>query len=110
MTVVDIIAIIISVISVILGLITGILSWRSSVEREKQKLYHDFIDYAAILKAVEPEMKETLKSNERELISRIVWRWSSIPLASVLDKPEERSLLFRVLANPDQSPWKDEDS
>lgn len=110
MTTLEIITVILAAISIISGAIFLIASWRASVEREKLKPFVDSFDFATVLKSGGSSMKEGLSDKEREVITRIVWRSSGVPLVGILSNPQERHYLFQALADPSKYPWKNEGS
>lgn len=110
MTTLEIVTVILAAISIISGFTLWIASWRASVEREKLKTLVDHFGFAAVLKSAESSMKEGLSDKEREVITRIVWRSSGVPLVGILSNPHERHYLFQALANPSEYPWKNEGS
>jgi len=109
MTTLEIITVTLSAISIIAGIIFGINSLRASVEREKSKILADTFNFAAIIRSGKSSMKENLSDMELEVITRIVWRSSAVPLVHILSNLQERTYLFQALADPSKYPWEKRD-
>ena len=110
MSALEIVTLVLSVVSIVGAFFMWIVSWRASVEREKKKLLADRFDFAAILKSAQSSMSEKLSEQQREVITRIVWRSSGVPLAAILRIPKERYYIFQALADPSRYPWEKEAS
>jgi hypothetical protein len=106
----EIASLILASISIVGGLVFWIGSWRVSIKREELRSLVDFFGFAEVLESAKESMKEELSDKEREVVARMVWRSSGVPLVSVLRNPEERHYLLQALAKPTRYPWEDESS
>ena len=110
MTTLEIISVILATISIISGVIFGINSLRALDEKAKLKFFADTFNFAAVIRSGKSSMKENLSDMELEVITRIVWRHSAVPLVHILSNLQERTYLFKGLADPSKYPWENEGS
>jgi hypothetical protein len=95
----------------ILGAIAAwITSWRASNKEYGKKIIADYFGYASTSKSAQSSMKKEFNEQERETVTRIVWKYSGIPLIRILKTPEDRYNIYQGLADPSEYPWDKKES
>ena len=109
MTALEITILILSLISTIGAVITWFIARiKVSTKREEKKLLADAFGFGSIVKSAQSSMKQELSQKQKEVITRLVWRSSGVPLVGVLNKPQERLYILQGLADPSRYPWEEE--
>ncbi len=108
MTVIDIITLAISIISIVAGIATWFISWRYSEKKEMEMFIADAQGHATILKMLRSSMNKKFDDKQREVVTKIIWRNSSVSLIDILKMPRERFNIFQGLADPSKYPWDDD--
>ena len=70
----------------------------------------EFFGHAAIINALRASMNDKYTKQQTEVVARIVWRNSQVPLTAILKVPEERYNIYRGLSDPNQYPWDTNES
>jgi hypothetical protein len=96
------------ILSLILALGSGITyaaSSRASKADVAKKIIADASAHGAIIRALQAPMNDRYTKQQTEVVARVVWRYSSVPLRAVLKDSKERYNVYRGLSDPNQYPW-----
>jgi len=105
---------IISAISIVAGILElffwgkGYMKKREQEEAAKQILSTS--EAAGIANLLLSYSQDRLSAKDRQILSTIVWRYSEVPLTTVLSNPKEKHYLLSALVDPSKFPWDDEQS
>lgn len=100
----------ISVIAIIGSVAIIVTSQFQSTSKEHNKFTADFFGHGAITNAFRASMNDKFNDQQIEVVQRIVWRYSSVPLTAILENPKERYNIYRGLSDPNQYPWDTSES
>ena len=105
MSILEIVTIILSALE-FLGAIPMLISL-SRMSRQTALKQHvaGFFGHAAITQAIRHSMNDKYDEKQLEVVTRIVWRCSMVPLTLILKNPEERYNIYKGLSDPNQYPW-----
>lgn len=101
----DIGMIVLSVILILGSMIMSTASWRASRPNVAKKIIADASAHGAIINALQAPMNDKYTKQQTEVVARIVWRYSSVPLTALLKESEHRYNIYRGLSDPNQYPW-----
>lgn len=101
---------IISVIAILGSIAMTVTLSRESSSKAAKKHVADFFGYGALTNNLRALMNDKFTKQQTEVVARIVWRNSQVPLTSILKVPKERYNIYRGLSDPNQYPWDTEES
>jgi len=105
MSILEIAMSILSVIFILGSMMVATASWRASSSKAAKKTIADAFGHGAITNALQAPMNDKYSKQQIEVVTRIVWRYSSVPLTAILKDPKERYNIYRGLSDPNQYPW-----
>jgi hypothetical protein len=104
MSTLEIFMAILGVLSIIVSTLRLIATWSESRPKASKKYTAKFLDYSAITNALRASVSDKYSKQQTEVVARIVWTYSAVPLTAILRIPEERYNLYRGLSDPNQYP------
>jgi len=105
MSALEIVTIILCLIGIIPPIFVARASLRSSKSKAEKKIVAEFFGHGALTNALQAQMNDKYTKQQAEVVARIVWRYSSVPLTAVLKDPEGRYNIYQGLSDPNQYPW-----
>jgi len=100
----EILNIVLSVVGLLLGIFIPIVTWRASNKATK-KLVTDTFGYSSVTNAVKASMNKKYTEKQQEVVAKIISRSAGVPLATLLNNPQERFNIFKGLSDPNEYPW-----
>jgi len=94
-----------SVIFILGSIAMATASWRASRSKVARKIIADAFSHGAITNALQASMNEKYTKQQTEVVARIVWRYSSVPLTAILKDSEGYYNIYRGLSDPNRYPW-----
>jgi len=96
-----------SAISIAFGCIFLFQSWKQRVKKAELRSIIEPFEAGGIMQLAKSSMREELSEKEREVITRMLWKYHQVSLTWVLSDPKERYYLIRALSDPSKFPWED---
>ena len=82
-----------------------ITSWRMSQQTALKKNVAGFFAHATVANSIRASMNDKYGEQQLEVVTRIVWKYSMVPLTLALKDPEARYYIYQGLSDPNQYPW-----
>jgi hypothetical protein len=93
-----------SVVAILLFVLFEMLQKRLIIRSERDGKVDD--EMAWTMQLFVESLKDDVPDDSREVLARVVERYSEASLTSVLDDDTERGYLLEGLTNPSRIPWK----
>ncbi len=95
-----------SVVAILLFVLLGMLQKKLIIHAGEDTKVDDETAWTKQLFA--ESLKDDVCENDREVLTRLIERYSEASLTGVLDDATERGYLFEGLTNPTRIPWESE--
>ena len=96
-----------SVVAILLFVLLGMLQKKLIIHAGEDTKVDD--ETAWTMQLFAESLKDDVSENDREVLTRLIERYSEASLTGVLDDATERGYLFEGLTNPTRIPWESEE-